>query len=371
MIDTGDIESTFKYINSENIEKIVRSNIIVHTRGNTAIYFPKKSYKIKMYNEAYTKDKDIIIEDFYYGSSFILDAVYRDPSKIRNVLASSLWNDISSDFSTLTMNSQFVELFINNEYKGLYVFTEPVNRKKINLTKSSLNNTSIILKSQGWTIPNSKMNLNNIDIDTYLEYELKYPNDEDLFQKSWKKILNKLSNYYEYTFKSSYKTINDTWNIENYIDIVIFNAFINNMDNNLYKNNYFYMKHLNSEEVFIQPWDMEYSFGLNFDSKNDLLALKKSEDYNLIYTNFNHPNAPEINKLLINRYWSLRKNILTKEYFDKLLDGYKNNLIKGAAYRDSQTWYEYDVEKEIEDIRTWIYNRLEFFDEYIKSLENE
>ena len=50
---------------------------------------------------------------------------------------------------------------------------------------------------------------------------------------------------------------------------------------------------------------------------------------------------------------------------------YLNELNKGAALRDSKLWYEYDIEKEIEEIRTWIYNRIEFFDEYVKGLENE
>ena len=370
-ITTTDTESVFTYINSENAEKIVASNSIIHTRGNTALYFPKKSYKIKMYNEKYTNEKDITIQNFYYGSSFVLDAVYRDSSKIRNVLATTLWNDISNDFTNLDMNSLFVELFINNEYSGLYVLTEPINRTKLNLSKSSSKDTSIVLKSQGWTTPNNKMDITDIDIDTYLEYELKYPNDEELFSASWEKILSKLSNYYESTYDSSYITIENTWNIENYIDVIIFNAFINNMDNDLYKNNYFYMKSLDSDEVFIQPWDMEYSFGLNYSAENEILALKNVGDYNLIYTDFYHKNAPEINKLLINRYWKLRKNILTEEYFDSLLDEYKNQLTKGATLRDSDIWYEYDVEQEIEDIRTWIYNRLEFFDEYIEDLENE
>ena len=164
--------------------------------------------------------------------------------------------------------------------------------------------------------------------------------------------------------------LSSTWNIENYIDIVILNAFINNSDNNLYKNNYFYMNSLNDKEVYIQPWDMEYSFGLNFSNENELFVNKDINDYNKIYTNFKHKDT-KVNELLIDRYYELRKNVLTKEYFDNLLDKYKNELVKGAALRDSNNWYEYDIEKEIEDVRNWIYNRIEYFDSYIESLQNE
>ena len=129
------IKSNFKYINSNNTEKMLNYNIKINVRGNSSKYFDKKSYRINFYNKKYTKDKKVYISNFYYGDSLILDAVYRDPSKIRNLLATELWNDISDDFNNIDIYSEFVEVFINNEYKGLYVLTEPINRSKLNLKK--------------------------------------------------------------------------------------------------------------------------------------------------------------------------------------------------------------------------------------------
>lgn len=322
-----------------------------------------------MYNKSYKKEEEVNIENFYYGNSFILDAVYRDPSKLRNVLSTELWNDISNDFNNVDIYSEFVEVFINNEYKGIYVFTEPINRRRLNLNKSDSTDTSIIIKSVNWIMPQEIKKNYNIDIPIHLGYELKYPNDSEFYESSWDLILNKLSTYY--TDMYSYEKIKNSFNLKNYIDIIIFNAFTNNSDNNLAKNNYFYAHSLNSKEIYIQPWDMEYSYGLTFASENKKFYEKNLNDYTEIYTLFYHEDCPEINKLLIDRYWELRKNILTKEYFDNVLDKYKNQLNKGAALRDSSIWYEYDIEEEIEEIRTWIYNRLDYFDSYIKDLENE
>lgn len=370
-ITPNDTEAVFNYINAEAVEKTINNNSKIHIRGATSQRFDKKSYKINMYDKNYNDEKEIKLSNFYYGNSFVLDAVYRDPSKIRNVLSTELWNEMSNDFTNVDIYSEFVELFINNEYRGLYVLTEPINRRKLNLIKSSNTNTSIIIKPQDWSTVTSDMNFSNITSDSYLYYELKYPNNKELFSISWDKILTKLSNYYDLVEKSSYEVINFTWNIENYIDILIFNAFSNNMDNNLIKNNYFYMRSLDDTLVFIQPWDIEYTFGITYTSSSDRNVAKNMSDYNKIYTQFYHENAPKINELLISRYWELRKDILTKEYFDNLLDKYKKQLNKGAALRDSKTWYKYDVEKEIEEIRTWIYNRLDYFDDYIKGLEND
>lgn len=369
-ITSNETETIFTYINCNKTEKVITNNSLMHIRGASSLKFDKKNYKINFVNKNYNNDKKIYISDFYYGDSLILDAIYRDPSKIRNVLATQLWNDISNDFTDQDMYSEFVEVFINNEYIGLYVLSEPVNRSNLNLNKSSNDDTSIVIKTQDWFTVKSNMNFKDINSDSYLSYELKYPNDENLYSISWNKILSKLANYYDLSENSSYEIIKSTWNMENYIDIIIFSAFTNNLDNQLMKNNYFYMKSLEDNEVYMQPWDMEYSFGLEYDRYAERSVLKNIEDYDKIYTIFKH-SSPEINKLLIERYWQLRKSVLTKEYFNNLLDTYKNELNRGATLRDSNICYEYDVEEEIEEIRIWIYNRLEYFDEYIKDLENE
>ena len=367
-ITTNPTNSIFQYA---SLNEQMTNNMKIHIRGATSKNFEKQSYKIKMYNDNYTNEKNVNLYNFYNGNAFILDAVYRDPSKIRNVICTQLWNDISNDYNNVDMYTQFVELFINNEYKGLYVLTEPVNRRKLNLNKSSTNNSSILVKIQDWIYIDSDLNVSNIMEDSYYGFELKYPNNEDLYSKSWETILSKLVKYYDNETNSSYKTINSTFNLKNYVDLVVFNAFTNNIDNKIKKNNYMYMESFDSNQIFIQPWDMEYTFGTRYKGSAERNLLKDMGDYNKIYADFYHENAKEINELLIARYWELRKNILTKEYFDNILDNYLNELNKGAALRDSNAWYEYDVEIEIEEIRTWIYNRLDFFDEYVRDLENE
>ena len=343
-------------------------NSLINIRGSTSKWFDKKSYKINFTNKSYTDEKDINIENFYNGDSLILDAVYRDPSKIRNVLCIELWNNISNDFSNVNIYSEFVELFINNEYKGLYVLTEPINRTKLNLNKTSSNDTSVIVKSSVWGKILNIREYYKIGENEYLYYELKYPNDKNMYEKSWNIVLNKLSKYYNNV--DLYDVIKNSFNIENYIDMIIFNAFTNNVDNKIEKNNYFYINSLTDPQLFIQPWDMEYTYGLLF-AENMFNNFIKKEDYKIIYTKFYHTNSSEINKLLIERYWELRENILTIDFFDSLLGKYLDELTKGAASRDSEKWYEYDIEKEIEEIRSWIYNRIEFFDEYVESIENE
>lgn len=366
-ITDNDTNSVFKYINPSNLDNTITYNSKIHIRGATSKTYDKKSYKVNIYNNDYDKEKNINISNFYYGSSFILDALYRDGSKVRNALATQLWNDFSRDFTNADVYTEFVEVFINNEHKGLYLFMEPVNRKNLNLNSSSLTNTSVVIKSSDFNLPKFNDYTNIID-DTYYGYELKYPNDEELFNVSWNSILNKLSKYYKNTINSSYEQIGNIFNMNNYIDIILFNSVINNEDNHFIKNNYYYQKELN-DKIYVQPWDMEFSFGLSYSPNLKYNVEETLYDCDEIIFEIEH-SSKEINELLIKKYWDLRKNILTAEYFDNILNKYKEMLTNGAAGRDSNLWYEYNINENIEEVRTWIHKRIEVYDEYIRGLEN-
>ena len=54
------------------------------------------------------------------------------------------------------------------------------------------------------------------------------------------------------------------------------------------KNNYFYMKSIN-DIIYIQPWDMEFSFGITY-SYEDLYNFKKIDDSSKITFDIYHKN---------------------------------------------------------------------------------
>ena len=368
-ISANDTVSKFEYINSSLLNKVSNFSTKIHIRGATSRTLDKKSYKVDIYDDNYMSDKKVNFSDFYYGSSFILDALYKDPSKIRNLLSTEIWNEVSSDFTDFNIYSEFVEVFINNEYKGLYVLTEPVNRSNLNLIKETKSNSAVIKMSECLPIKD-KEDISKISIGNYMGCEMKYPNDESKYNDTWKNFFNRTYDYYDKDVKNTDDVIKSTYNLKNYIDLVIFNSFINNMDCKLIKNMYVYTNDIYEDELYIQPWDMELTYGLYFNLNSKTLSNTRLDTSSNIEVELKEPYADETNKLIVNRYKELRKTVLTKENFDSYLDSYKSLLTKGATKRDSNVWYEYDVENEIENIRTWLYERLVYFDEYVREIEN-
>ena len=62
---------------------------------------------------------------------WILTSMYSDYEKIRNVFSMNLWHEISE----LSNEYRYVEVYINNNYHGLYALTYPIDNKTFKLKK--------------------------------------------------------------------------------------------------------------------------------------------------------------------------------------------------------------------------------------------
>lgn len=364
-ITDNKVKANFNYINSMNS---LDENIKIKVRGNTSKWYDKKSYKIEVYNKDYSKNKKIVLSNFLPLDSFVLDANYRDPSKIRNGIALDLWGLFNDDFTSIDLMYENVEVFVNGAYRGLYMLITPVKRQTLNLNKTSNNDTSIIIKENEHDHSKTS-SYSSVDDNDHDNFEIKYPNDTNWYKKVWKKSLNILQEYYNDNTSNSYETIKNTFNVTNYVDLVLFNSFISNNDNSLSKNNYIYMNSINDKVFYIQPWDMEFSMGFHWCEecvRNSKLTI---DDYKDIIVKIDK-EPYEIKKLIIERYAYLREHILTEEGINNLID-MRMDEIKYAAIRDSEKWYEYNIKKEVNNVRNWLLKRLSVYDKYIEGISDE
>ena len=137
-------------------------------------------------------------------------------------------------------------------------------------------------------------------------------------------------------------------------------------DNYALKNMYLSMHNENSK-VILTPWDLDQTFGLQWTGKLPTYLKKDLNNYNnKNYTNIfiKNENVKEINLLIKERYFYLRKNVLSIESINSKIDEYYNQ-IKYSAYKDSEKWIEANIETEISEVKQWYKNRIEFLDKYV------
>lgn len=123
----------------------------IRGRGNSTWSMPKKPYKIKL-------DNSVGILGMPASKDFALLANYIDPVKIRNSLASEVSNRTGLPWAP---RNQSVEVYLNGDYKGLYLLTESVEveASRVNIAKIKATDVSGLAITGGYVL----------EVDTRLE----------------------------------------------------------------------------------------------------------------------------------------------------------------------------------------------------------
>ena len=265
---------TIKRLDSTLYEGIIGIEI----RGESSQFFDKKSYGFETWDSQYN-DLDVALIGFPEEEDWILYGPFSDKSLIRNKLI----YELSNRMGRYTTKTEFVELTINYEYKGLYIFMEKLKRDKNRIDISKLENTDIDeeLISGGYIIKIDKSDMEdgsytdynsfqshfdvfgneNGDIRINFNYEYPKPGEIHANQKNY------IKNYF-YEFESSLASNNFKDPIngfrkyideDSFIDFFILNELSNNVDG--YRLSTYLQKDRNEKLVIGPIWDFNLSFG--------------------------------------------------------------------------------------------------------------
>ena len=133
------VDATFKLTNPAVSAQPVDLNGKIRGRGNITWGQPKNPYKVQFSNDAaYAKVADFL--GMKRNRNWALLADYFDRSLIRNKLALSLGSSVVfSDGIKWTPSGQHVEVWLNDDYVGVYLFTEDIriDPARLNIRKMS------------------------------------------------------------------------------------------------------------------------------------------------------------------------------------------------------------------------------------------
>ena len=394
---------TIKRLDSTLYEGIIGIEI----RGESSQFFDKKSYGFETWDSQYN-DLDVALIGFPEEEDWILYGPFSDKSLIRNKLI----YELSNRMGRYTTKTEFVELTINYEYKGLYIFMEKLKRDKNRIDISKLENADIDeeLISGGYIIKIDKSDMEdgsytdynsfqsqfdvfgneNGDIRINFNYEYPKPGEIHANQKNY------IKNYF-YEFESSLASNNFKDPIngfrkyideDSFIDFFILNELSNNVDG--YRLSTYLQKDRNEKLVIGPIWDFNLSFG-NADycggERYDVWCFKFNErclgDYWNVPFWWNKLLEDEkfVNKLK-NRWNQLRLNILSDNNILTLIEeqySFLNNETD-IINRNFNKWKIFGIYiwpnsfignnyyEEIDFLKNWIKERTKWLDESINNL---
>lgn len=113
--------------------------IAIEIRGQSSQMFPMKSYSVDL-KKASGSSLDAPLLGMPKESDWVLYAPYTDKTLMRNFLAYTM----SRELGHWASNCRFVEVVINDDYKGVYVLMEKIKRNsnRVNITKLSATDNS-------------------------------------------------------------------------------------------------------------------------------------------------------------------------------------------------------------------------------------
>ena len=385
IVDDPKIEAVLKIERNDSL--LLETNIGIELRGAVSQWEDKKSYgfEIRDTNDSLSNKSLLGLPK---NDDWILYGPMSDKSLIRNVLTYTLSNKMGKYAS----RSQFVELEINGNYKGLYVLMEKIKQDKgrITIKKLDKDDTAPEKISGGYILKIDKTAGKDSDWSNYTEqnsFTSKYDSKGKLSSKSKihylyeypkaKNITLQQKAYiseYVYSFEKEIAS-NSTENyqkfmdIDSFVDYFILTEFIQNNDG--YRISNFLQKDRDKKLAMGPIWDCDLAYG----PENIFCGGMEKDNWVFRYNQFCGSDQwlvpfwwerliQDSNfKSKVNLRWkSLRTSVLSEQNVTKTIDSltqylHKNNLVD----RNNERWGEKKKDanykekhlKQIEHIKTW------------------
>jgi hypothetical protein len=297
-------------------------NVGIHVRGNTSRDAGKKSFELSF--------NSLVPGRKYRGlEKMKLNGEHNDVSILRTKLASEL----CVQAGIIAPRTSFVKLFINNEYKGLYIHVEHLDDEFIQKRFPNDNSGNLFKCFYG-----SDLTYHGTNASYYQgTYELK-TNESANDYSGLIQFISVLNNSSAANFVCDIQSVFD---VESYLRTLAIEILIGQWDGYAYnKNNFFlYERPSDGKFVFIE-YDLDNTFGIdwfniNWSSRN-------------IYT-WANANRPLYSKLLAVPYFKDRfnyhmKDLLMNHFQANNLITYlqdTQNLISAAALADDYKGLDY------------------------------
>jgi len=347
-----------KYISND---KDFESYATLKIQGTSSIGYDKKNYNIKFYKDDNYNDKNTIDVGWGEQSKYCLKANWIDKTHARNVVSAKIVSKIQDKYDILedTPNNGAidgfpVEIYINNEFLGLYTWNIPKDDWMFNM--DSDNENHIVFSSE----TNTETNFFK-DKANYEAWDVEVGRGDDKDLEKLNKLIDFVNNSNDKDFK---KNIDKHLNLDitiNYIIMVQFAELLDNIGKNLLLATY------DGEVWYPILYDLDTSWGTDYNGK----GLQDYSDVNSVHASKLFDRVIKLYPEKVKeRYFELRKEILTKENVMKEFNDFRELIPDSTFELENNRWnvhytipgYDYSQIEEFLD------TRIPIVDKYMNAL---
>lgn len=366
IVDTPSVPAQFTLVQPNG--STVQSSMGIEIRGGFSQSYPKKSYELSFRADTVGDEaRDLSLLGMRTDNKYNLQALYNEPLRMQSKVSNELWQEIHQIYYQAQepeakngIAIEYVEVFVNGAYKGIYTLTERVDRKQLKLKKYSKGITGELYKGSSWDGASTFEALppySNAS-ETWGGFEYKHP--EELIDWSH------LHEFVEYVMNSSdqqfYASYQQKFHLSNAVDYFIFLNLLRAGDNT--GKNLYIAKYKQGEPYYYVPWDLDGVFGNDWGGNHigysgDILS---NGFYNRLLLDYD-PNG--FRARVWARWAELRGSVITEAHIlGKFQDNSALLLANNVYAREQLAWpgFTYNA-TELPYLTDWLRNRLRFLDD--------
>lgn len=370
----------------------------IEYRGSSSQFlFPKKSFGIETRDEL-GENLNVSVLGMPEENDWVLHGPYSDKAMIRNLLTFELGRSLGRYAS----RTRLVEIILNDEYWGVYLFMEKIKRDKNRVDISKLTEDEVsgddltggyIIKidkfdgtnsGDGWTSPYPPVGRQRNEQVIFFQFD--YPKNRDIVDAQREYIKKYVTDFenalYGPDFRDPDLGYKQYVNLDSFVDFLIMMEVTRNVD--AYRLSTFFYKDKNSNggKITMGPiWDFNLAFG-NANYCNGWLTNGWAWDFNSICPDDFWLNPFWWDRLmedaafssrLTSRWTGLRSGPFKTETIISYIDSVASELDE-AQQRNYERWdilgqpiwpnyfIGFTYSSEIEHLKNWVINRMEWLD---------
>lgn len=340
----------------ENFEAGIRG------RGNsTWTACPKKPYRIKF------NDKVSMFGE-KANKSWVLLALYNDFSLTKDRLAFTIADALGTD--TFVPSYNYVELYLNGEYNGIYLLTDQVDENKGRTsvkTDFAAEDVEVpfLVELDAYSFQEGELDVAWFKAGAH-DFTVKYPEEDERQTEAQFLYIKNYITEFDALIKKPGVTVaelSEYVDLESFIDFFIVQEVMGQMEVN---NKSIYMHKAVGEKMKMGPvWDFDWSA-----QGTDAFLRQRNvykNDYSGLRSTFNwfahlYNGSPEFRRALAERYAEVRGSILSAI---ESVEASKPYLQK-ASEKDYAKWHAFRIyrgyDKRFDELISWCKNRVLWLD---------
>ena len=360
-------------------------SITIERRGNSSQWQGKTPYRFETVDDE-GENSNVELLGMPAENDWVLYAPWQDKTMIRNVLTYQLSNEMGRYAS----RSRHVELYLNDEYRGIYVLMEKIKRDGNRVDISKLNPDEItgddvtggyILKFD-WFYTGDNIGGFESEFDNMI-YNYHYPKPSDIVPEQEAYIEEYINGFETIMMGTDYTNDSTGYpsmmNVESFVDFILLQELAKNVDayrlsTYIYKDKESIDNRLTAGPV----WDFNHGFGNcdygeTWEVDNWLLEYNpEGGDQMAFWWELLWEDLAFQHKAAV-RYTELRQTIFSEEHIYSIIDSIADYL-GPAVDRNFARWpllgnyiwpnyYVFDTyEEEIDYLKSWTAQRLAWMD---------